>query len=345
MNASRIQALARILFIAMLIIAASFAAESGSSHYMPGTLGDFTAGMVGPKGFYLRSDLLYYRGDIGSVTLGNRIFSSANQRVWADMIKTIYVTDAKILGGRLVAAATFPIVFNAKVSGTLVSSVQGQASGSRSGLGDVTLTSFLNWSKGTAHFSGGMNVYVPVSGYDPNDTINRGRNYWSTVPTFSYTWLDPKRGHEISATTGFMFNSTNNATQYKSGNEWYMDFMVAQHFSPKFAIGMEGYTVQQFTDDSGALLDRANVVLPALGLEPLGGFRGRSFGIGPAVVFTPKIGDTNISVIANGCLTSYTATASIALTPCCRLHSSSSRILATRIRKDAIDKSIPSAVI
>ena len=47
-----------------------------------------------------------------------------------------------------------------------------------------------------SHFNTGVNVYVPVGGYNPDDIINRGRNYWSFVPTFSYTFLHPKRGHE-----------------------------------------------------------------------------------------------------------------------------------------------------
>lgn len=273
------------------------AGEGGSSHYVPGTQGDFAMALIGPKGFYLRNDTMYLRGDIGSVTLGDRIYSSASQRVWVDMIKGIYLSNAKVLGGRFATVVTIPIVLNAKVSGTLVSPLQGAASGSRSGVGDVTLTGFLNWNSGMSHFSTGVNLYVPVGGYDSNDIINRGRNYWSTVPTATYTWLHPKRGHEISATTGFFFNSTNNATNYKTGNEWYLDFMVSQHFSPKFAVGLEGYTLQQFTDDSGALLNKANVVLPELGLQPLGGFRGHGFAVGPAALFTAKIGGKDVNFI------------------------------------------------
>jgi hypothetical protein len=292
---------ALLVLILLMVPAAApvaFAGEGGSSHYMPGTAGDFAMALIGPKGFYIRNDVMYYRGDIGSVTLGNRIYSSASQRVWVDMVKVIYLTDAKVLGGRFGAVVTLPVVFNAKVSGNLLVPVAGSASGSRSGVADPSLVGFLNWNSGMSHISTGINVYVPVGGYDPNDIINRGRNYWSTVPFTTYTWLHPKRGHEFSATTGFLFNSKNNATNYKTGNEWYADFMFAQHFSPKFALGLEGYTLQQFTNDSGALLDRANIVLPALGLAPLGGFRGHSFGIGPAVVFSHKIGGKDVNFIA-----------------------------------------------
>ena len=94
-----------------------------------------------------------------------------------------------------------------------------------------------------------------------------------------------------------MVNTENNATHYKTGNEWYGDFVASQHFSPKFAIGLEGYGLKQMTDDSGPLLDRANTVLPALGLQPLGGFRGEGFGLGPASLFSHKFGGTDVNFI------------------------------------------------
>ncbi len=38
-------------------------------------------------------------------------------------------------------------------------------------------------------------------------------------------------------------------------------------------------------------------MLPALGLEPLGGFRADAFALGPAVLYTPKIGNTDVNFI------------------------------------------------
>jgi hypothetical protein len=287
------------LFAVVGVSPAVFAGEGGSSHYVPGTQGDFAMALIGPKGFYLRNDLMYARGSIGPVTLGNRVYTSAHQELWVDVVKGIYLTGPGLLPakGRFGFAVSLPIVINARVSGDLVFPVTASKSGSRSGVADPSLTGFANWSFGASHLSTGVTLYIPVGGYSPDDIINRGRNYWSTTPTATYTWLNPKKGTEFSTTTGFYFNSTNNATHYKTGNEWFMDFMLSQHFSPKFAVGLEGYTLQQMTDDSGPLLQRANTVLPALGLQPLGGFRGQSFGIGPAALFSPKIGKTPVSFI------------------------------------------------
>jgi len=172
-----------------------------------------------------------------------------------------------------------------------------QQSGSRSGIGDIALTSFLNWASGNHHVSAGLTVYLPVGGYDEDRIINLGRNYWSFDPLVTYTWLDPKRGHEVSVTTGVMFNTDNDATDYSSGTEWHMDFLLSQHFSKAFALGLEGSLLQGITDDSGPLLDRANTVLPALGLEPLGGFRAKYFGLGPAALYSAKIGGKDVNFI------------------------------------------------
>jgi hypothetical protein len=265
---------------------------------MPGTQGDFAMALIGPQGFYLRNDVAYFQGEIGSVTLGDRVFLEAEQDVWIDTVKLIYLAEGGILGGRFGAVASVPIVIDASVSGELSPPFVGSKSGSRSGFADVTLTALLNWSSGDHHVSTGLSVYVPVGAYDEDRSINLGRNYWSFDPVVTYTWLHPKRGHEVSFTTGFMFNTPNEATDYSSGTEWHLDLMLSQHFSKKFAVGIEGALMRGITDDDGPLLDQANIVLDALGAESLDGFRAEYFGLGPALVVTPTIAGKDVNFIA-----------------------------------------------
>jgi hypothetical protein len=275
----------------------AFAEEGGGSHYLPGSLGDFAMALIGPPGFYFRSDTYYLSGSISGVTLGNRVITSATQHVWLDTIKGIYLTRGKEFGGRFAFAVSLPIVFNAHVTGDVAAPLAASLEGNRTGLADITLTAFLNWTHDNSHFSTGLNEYVPAGSYDASRIINTGRNYWSTTPTFSYTYLNPKKGHEVSFTTGVLFNSTNGATDYHTGTEFYTDFMLSQHFSPKFAVGLEGYTLRQLTDDSGPLLNKANLVLPLAGFSPLGGFRAYGFGLGPAVLWSPKIHGKDVNFI------------------------------------------------
>lgn len=292
-----------LLVVPLAIVACLLAArpagagEGAGSHLMPGVSGDFAMALIGPPGFYLRDDVAYFQGNIRSVTLGDRVFTSASQDVWVNLAKFIYLAPFGLFGGRLGAVVTVPVVIDATARGTAVRPVQVQASGSRSGFSDIILTGFSNWSFGTSHVSVGAGVWVPVGSYSAERIVNLGRNYWTVMPTASYTWLDPERGHEVSFTTGFAFNSPNDATDYRSGNEWAMEFLLGQHFSKTFAVGLDGSALVGITDDSGALLDRANASLELLGLQGLGGFRARYLGLGPAVLWSPTLFGRNVNLI------------------------------------------------
>ena len=66
-----------------------------------------------------------------------------------------------------------------------------------------------------------------------------------------------------------MLNTTNPATDYKSGNEFHLDFMANQFLAPTFALGVQGYWYKQIDADTGSG-------------AVLGPFMGESFGLGPA---------------------------------------------------------------
>jgi hypothetical protein len=132
-------------------------------------------------------------------------------------------------------------------------------------------------------------VAVPVGSYDVDHLINTGRNYWALDTTVAYTWLDPKRGHEVSLTAGYLVNARNPDTDYKSGSEFHLDWMVAQHFSERLAVGLTGYMLQQVGKDSGTLAD---------GNIDVAGFKGAGFGLGPAVMYTSKTFGRDVTFIA-----------------------------------------------
>lgn len=70
----------------------------------------------------------------------------------------------------------------------------------------------------------------------------------------------------------------------KSGQLFHIDYHLAQHFSPRFAVGFDGYWLQQTTKDEGPLIDQAN----AIG-RLSGGFKEEGVGIGGSLKWTPKI--------------------------------------------------------
>ncbi|WP_287373207.1 transporter [Prosthecochloris sp.] len=299
MSVSIMKLCAVFLFAALSAVPlTSWAGEGGGSHYTPGTRGDFAMAMIGPKGWYLRNELIYLDGKIGPTTLGNTVFLEAEQQVWLNTAKLSYLSDSRVLGGRFGAVLSIPLVIDADLSGEVAKLFPSERKANRSGLADMSVTGILNWREGNFNYNAGLSLYAPTGSYDADRILNLGRNYWTLNPFFAFTWMHPKRGYEVSLTTGYMVNSENEDTDYQSGSEFHVDFHLAQHFSSKFAIGVDGYYYKQLTDDEGLLLDQANALLVSLGKDSLGGFKGEAFGLGPAVKYTFTVGEKDITVIA-----------------------------------------------
>ncbi len=273
------------------------AMEGAGSHYTQGTRGDFAPALMGPPGWYVRNEITFIDGSSGALTRGNQLYTRSDQEIWLNTVKLVYLAESGILGGRFGLGVSVPIVLDATVSGVAATPLHTEREGSRTGISDLNVTGLVNWKNGNFNYSFGLGIYIPNGSYDADDFINLGRNYWSLDPTFSFTWLHPERGHELSFTAGYMVNTENPDTDYQSGNEFHLDVNLAQHFSSSFALALDLYYYRQITSDDGPFLDQANATLPALGLPPLGDFRGECFGLGPAVKYTTKIGQRDVNFI------------------------------------------------
>ncbi len=273
------------------------AGEGGSSHYNPGTNGDFAMALIGPAGWYVRNDLMYMDGKMGPVTRGRFELDQVSQEAWVNTLKTVYVAESGVFGGRFGQVLSAPIVLNVDVNGELAGSGL-EKDGSRTGFADPVYTFFLNWHKNTLNYSVGLNTYIPLGYYDVGSIINLGRNYWSFDPVLSFTWLDPERGHEVSFISGIMLNTENSETDYQSGSEFHIEWNIAQHFSKSFGVGFIGYYYKQLSDDDGPLLDQLNSILIATGGKSKDGFRGEALGLGAAMTYGTAIGGENVTFIA-----------------------------------------------
>lgn len=286
------KSLSKFLLSTLLIIilpATSHATEGGSSGYLQGTYGEFTSGMVGDAGFYMRNDLFYYSASIGANPVGGAISTGSTQDIWGNLVKFAYASDYTILGGRFNAALAIPLV----LKGSVTANATGLGKhtfkdGDVNGIGDIYITPFaLVWDIENHHINANLSFVTPTGGYDVENLLNPGRNYWSFDPTVYYTWLHPKRGHEVSISLGYMMNAENSDTQYTSGDEMHLDWTFAQHFSESFAIGLTGYWYEQITNDKGSI---------SLGID-VNRFKGKGIGLGPTVHYAHKIGSTNVSFI------------------------------------------------
>lgn len=274
-------------FAALLPVTATQAAEGGGSVYLQGTFNDFAVAMPLPPAVYVRNDLIYYNAEIKARPLGGQVDAGLEQTMWLDMVKLSWVTDWTLMGGTYSAALVLPVVLDVDVDARLAGPGFGVfGNGSSSGFADPYLVPIqVNWQSGRHNMAVALGVSVPVGKYDPDDAVNLGRHYWAVDPNASYSWLH-ESGWEVSGTAGMLFNARNPDTDYRTGNEFHLDWLVAKHPSATSGFGVAGYWYHQTTDDDGN-------IAPFLD----SGFRGRSYGIGPVFMKAVRVGEQDLSLI------------------------------------------------
>lgn len=277
-----------VVALATFAARATYAAEGGGSVFLQGTYGDFAAGAFGPPGLYLRNDLSLYDAGVGIRAAHGAIDAGIDQRIWLNMVKLNYISELTLFGGTYAAGIAIPIILDANVEGRLSTDtgINVARSGDRSGFGDAYATPIaLNWARGPHNLTASLGVNVPIGYFEKNKQINLGRNYWALDPTLAYSYLGPN-GWEVSATAGVLINFENNATSYRTGDEFHLDWLVAYHISQDFAFGVNGYWYEQIEKDKGRLPPGTS-----------DGFRARGLGIGPAVMKSVSIGAHSFTLI------------------------------------------------
>ena len=261
----------------------AYASEGGWSSYTPGTYGDFSMNYAAP-GLYFRENIIYFKGDLNNLPVAPTINANVKQTTWFNLLGVLYVSQKQLLGGHYFIAANIPYGFSAKLE-TDVPDV-GHFEDETSGLGDVWIAPFgLMWNLGNFHITLTENFVLPAGRFNSNNLVNMGRNYTSYETDFGLTWLDEKNGHEVSFLAGYMINSKNQATDYKTGDEFHIDYALNQYLSERFAIGITGYYYQQITEDSNPTLDAISQINSSFGLPTPDGYKSNSAGVGPAIMF------------------------------------------------------------
>ena len=266
----------------------AYAAEGGYSNYIPGLYGDFAVAVAPEPGFYLRQDLYYYmaEGNKSRFVQGGELRADLDLDMGTYMVTGFYATNKTILGGRYAFGADLPIVYGS-LSGNFASgSTTIPFDDDRIAIGDPGIIPVsLFWSFGNFHLNAYESIIVPIGSYDKDRIINGGLNYWTFDTVLAATYLHPEKGFELSATLGYIYNTENDDTDYQTGQEFHLDYMLNQFLSETFALGIQGFYYKQTTGDSGS---------GAL----LGDFKGEAAGIGPALMWATKIKDTDLVVTA-----------------------------------------------
>ena len=261
-----------ILFLGLCVGPVPFsgtasATEGGGGHY-PNGVEDFMSGALPPPGTYFLNYLTYYRAGSFKDQNGNDLVPKFDLDVWANTFRLVHVTKYRFLGASWAMHAFLPLVYM-DLSATF-------GEDDRTGVGDIIVDPcILGWHSKNFHVITGLDIYVPTGSYDENRLANAGRNYWTFEPVFAMTYL-ADNGIELSGKFMYAINTKNKDTEYKSGQEFHVDYTVAYHVSKELAVGVGGYYYYQTTDD------KQN------GVKVADGFKGRVISVGPQASYNYK---------------------------------------------------------
>lgn len=285
-------AMTRILIGCLLCLGALFsgqprvhAAEGGGSYFFPGAFASFAPAVTPDQGFQFVNQTLYCHADADKAVLRGRVNLSLEATALYSYFGGFYTLGVPVFGGNLQVGAEAPVGY-VHVKGNVATTGFGSVEESDRdlNLGDSLLAGSLFWEAGDFHFRVTELIFMPTGAYSTGNLANMGRNYWGFDTSFAFTWLSSKTGTEVSLMPGILLNTENDDTDYKTGNEFHVDFMVNQFLSKTFALGAQGYYYDQLTDDSGdgALIDD---------------FKGEAYGFGPALLWLPPFCNGKLTVI------------------------------------------------
>jgi hypothetical protein len=259
-------ALAAVTAIAVpLTPLASLAAEGGGSTYSGG-VENFLTGAAPPPGLHLLAYGEYFSADKLKDNNGNDapVPPDFKVRAAAAVLRGIWVTPYTFLGGSPLAEVIVPLV-DLKVTA-------GGHSDTDHGVGDIFIGGGLAFHHSQSlHSVIALDVIVPTGNYSQTAMANIGRNYVTYEPIWSASLIDPT-GFNADFKAVVNFNQKNSATDYKSGDELFVDYSAGWGLGSGWVAGVGGYVRRQFTDDQ-------------LHGTDIHGSRARVFAIGPSVAY------------------------------------------------------------
>ena len=124
-----------------------------------------------------------------------------------------------------------------------------------------------------------LNILAPTGKFSRQRDINQSSGYWSMVPYLAWTVL-PAKGWDISGRFQYLHNFKTNKIPNppeipgfsfkdgKAGNMIFSNFAISKSVSDRFSIGLNGYAMQQISNNRINGLGIANRKRSALFLGP-----------------------------------------------------------------------------
>jgi hypothetical protein len=292
--------LQRILVVGLMLtllsgLYARDAVAGGGTPYANGAEG-FFCGRVPPPGFYFKNYNLFYKAGQMMDNGGHKIDAFDESTVWADILRFVWVTDMKLLGGSCATQVFIPYVdadvrFNAPVG------PKNKRHYKDSGIPCIIYTPCIiayHLFDNRFHWFFTTDIFIPTGGQDNDNLAYVRHNYWTFEPIVSFTFFLTKHW-DISSKLMYSFNTTQDdcPTLYgvnadrNPGQEFHLDFSTSYGISDNLRVGLTGYFYKQTTDDDYDLNGSIPFATRQL-LKNDEGHKGQVFSVGPGIWYNHK---------------------------------------------------------
>jgi hypothetical protein len=270
------------------LVMSAHAEEGGAGRYVPGNAATLIDLPPTKAGWVFESIYLHYDGDAsasGSFPNAGLVTAGLEATSDAFILGGLYTFETPVLESHYSMGAFVPYLWMEVTADVLAGGKTGSRSNSADGIGDLTLIpAMMAWKHDSWQYSALFPVYVPTGEYNLGTLANVGRNYWTFDPTLQVSYNNAKTGFNVAIFTGVTLNTENNDTNYQSGSAFHIDASVQQLLpvGPGFlSVGFNAFYYEQIEGDSGS------------GAK-LGGFEGRTLGIGPALGYILPVGGNTL---------------------------------------------------
>ena len=262
----------------LVTLACSRIVLAGPVNLPPVNLGDtsFNDGIANP-GWLLEETFDFYQANHFNGPDGGRVPGQNKLTTASAVTHLAYISKYQWLGAYLGAEILVPLAdINLDTSLTASSRV--------SGIGDLTISPLImQWNNltlfGQPFFQRiALPVDFPTGQYDASRPANPGNNIYSINPYYAFT-VFPISKLDFSARLNYLWNSENDnpyqgihASNTQPGQAFHANFAASYEVLKGLRMGINGYALQQLTDDK---INGGN----------LANSKERVFGIGPGLVY------------------------------------------------------------
>ena len=271
-----------------LFPAPALAVEGGMARPISGMQIMPFAGVIPPEpGFDVVVSEIYYSGSIGgaaNVAIAGLLVANVDVKASFNPITLLYIWPTPIKEWNFASAVGFPLAWLECQASISLGRFTVRKKDSIFGLYDLVFTPLVashHFSE-TDHLAFSFTFWAPTGSYETDRLSNLGLNNWSFIPGVAYTKIIPEANIELTGIWNMYFYTDNPDTHYQSGIQSDLEVLAIKRFKNGFGIGFVESWIQQLTDDEGTLADRLN------------GFVGRSFGIGPILTYSAKLGKSHL---------------------------------------------------